>query len=39
VLAGQRMHTIVAQGDPFFNPNLDTGSKIPRLRLPAKEAS
>lgn len=39
VLAGQRMHAIVAQGDPFFNPNLDTGSKIPRLRAPAKEAS
>lgn len=38
-LAGQRMHAIVAQGDPFFNPNLDTVSKIPRLRAPAKEAS
>ncbi len=38
-LAGQRMHTIFAQGDPFFNPNLDISSKVPHLRPPAKETS
>ncbi len=34
-LAGQRMGAIVAGGDPFFNPNLATDSKIPRLCRPS----
>ena len=38
-LIGQRMHAIVAAGDPYFNPNLSLNSHVPRLKLPDGDVS
>lgn len=38
VLIRQRMGADVEACDPFFNPNLDPGAQIPRLRLHRRKA-
>ena len=38
-LGYEHMKDIVAQGDPYYNPNLSLAVRIPTLKRPFEEAS